>query len=464
MESIFQENEINPLYQKDIIQLYDSGPKRMSILQFIKKYNHFFFLFLIIIVLLFTNFFNSKDNKDNEKYSAKYNGNIINLLKSIEIIELKVYHKKKESKKKIQIGFLFPRPTQSIVNIGEYLVKTEKYNVYFLAKLPFENGLIVNKNITITNAFNFNTTYRELIANFSKNQNLDYLILNGAIDFSEIQWLKSLELKLIGFLEEKINKKLELQNLELFDAIIESTNDKNNISDYYEKKIFIPNIYKPLETNLDNNHNIVILGKFQDENNGLGSIIKTLRLIIEKFHDSKIYIFSSNNEKLELNKLIKDEKLDNNIIFPPSKDYISSYLKNSSIFLYTTLEEEYPYILYEAISYGVSCITFSNILNSLSINNGIFTINVSNQKKIKKEINKLFNDNNYRKKKVEKSRLSLEKFNQDIANLWDQLFISLKDGQKEFQQLKNQISKNMLLTKYAEKTIYKLNKNKKFIS
>ena len=35
---------------------------------------------------------------------------------------------------------------------------------------------------------------------------------------------------------------------------------------------------------------------------------------------------------------------------------------------------------------------------------------------------------------------------------------------KEFQQLKNQISKNMLLTKYAEKTIYKLNKNKKLIS
>ena len=377
----------------------------------------------------------------------KYNGNIINLLKSIDIIELKVYHKKKESKKKIQIGFLFSKLTQSIVNIGEYLVKTEKYNVYFLAKLPFENGLIVNKNITIKNAFNFNTIDRELIANFTKNQNLNYLILNGAIDFSEIQWLKSLEIKLIGFLEEKINKKMELKNLELFEAIVESTNDKNNISDNFEKKIFIPNIYKPLETNLDYNHNIVILGKFQDENNGLVTTIKTLSSIIEKFHDSKLYIFSSNNEKLGLNKLIKDKKLDNNIIFPPSNDNISSYIKNSSIFLYTTLEEEYPYILNEAISYGVSCITFSNFLNSLSINNGIITIDVSNQKKIRKEINKLFNNNNYRKKNIEKSRLSLEKFNQDMANLWDQLFISLKDGQKEFQQLKKEISKKYIINK-----------------
>ena len=71
MESIFQENEINPLYHKDIIQLYDSGQKRMTSIQFIKKYNHFFFLFLIIIVLLFGNFFVSKDNKENEKYSTK---------------------------------------------------------------------------------------------------------------------------------------------------------------------------------------------------------------------------------------------------------------------------------------------------------------------------------------------------------------------------------------------------------
>ena len=240
---------------------------------------------------------------------------------------------------------------------------------------------------------------------------------------------------------------MELKNLELFEAIVESTNDKNNISDNFEKKIFIPNIYKPLETNLDYNHNIVILGKFQDENNGLVTTIKTLSSIIEKFHDSKLYIFSSNNEKLGLNKLIKDKKLDNNIIFPPSNDNISSYIKNSSIFLYTTLEEEYPYILNEAISYGVSCITFSNFLNSLSINNGIITIDVSNQKKIRKEINKLFNNNNYRKKNIEKSRLSLEKFNQDMANLWDQLFISLKDGQKEFQQLKKEISKKYIINK-----------------
>jgi glycosyltransferase involved in cell wall biosynthesis len=151
-----------------------------------------------------------------------------------------------------------------------------------------------------------------------------------------------------------------------------------------------------------------------------------LSSIIEEFPNAKFYIFSSNNEKLELNKLIKNKNLDNNIVFPALNN-ISSYLKKSSIFLYTSLEEEFPYILNEAISYGVSCIIFSNILNSLPFKNELVTINISEKIEILKEITKLFNDKNYRKKNVEESKLSLEKFNKDVANLWEQLFVSLKD-------------------------------------
>ena len=151
-------------------------------------------------------------------------------------------------------------------------------------------------------------------------------------------------------------------------------------------------------------------------------------------------IYSPDKQTEKLGKLIKQLKLRKKINFIPFKEdkKKSFYLKNSSVLIYASIIEEYPNTLMESMSYGLPC------LITADVSKHFFKVNITNEKIVDK-ILKIFKEKRYRNKAEEESKANLNKYNDEIAKLWEKLFVSLNNG--EFKKLKNEIEKKYLKTK-----------------
>ena len=346
-------------------------------------------------------------------------------------------------KNKNTIGFLFPTITPFMVSNGEYLLKTNKYDVVFLTKESSPKDLTFNKNIKRINAY-YN---HNLVQNACKNENIDYLIVNDEFSKNEIKWMKSLGVKVIGVIDDalvpkKKKRTLASKDAELFDAFIQERPE-----DYIDLKksnnnLYIPKIItfesKPSNLNL-NVTNIVLKTELNDENNGLTSIINALPLIIKDVPNAKLNIISSDKPKKEINQLIQKSNLKNNIDFIPLDEKYLNIYNTSSIFIYGSLTGVCPKSLNEAKAYGLPCIISSKAKSDANLNSGIIKVDISNSNNLAKEVIKLLKDNAYRKKMENEAKLGLEKYNEETVKLWEKLFISLKNGEKDFQKLRKEV-------------------------
>ena len=77
---------------------------------------------------------------------------------------------------------------------------------------------------------------------------------------------------------------------------------------------------------------------------------------------------------------------------------------------------------------------------------GFIKQDISKEQKFAEEIIKLFRDNKYREKIISEGKLSLGEFNEKIIRIWEELFDSVKKGEKEFQKFKRE-EKSILLMK-----------------
>ena len=346
-------------------------------------------------------------------------------------------------KTKNTIGFLFPTITPFMVSNGEYFIKTNKYDVVFLTKESSPKDLAFNKNIKRINAY-YN---HNLIQNACKTENIDYLIVNDDFSKNEIKWMKSLGIKVIGVLDDalipkKKKRTLASKNADLFDAFIQE-----KLQDYIDLKksnnnLYIPKIITPeiRPTNLNlNASNIVLRTELNDENNGLTSIINALPLIIKDVPNAKLNIISSDKPKKILNQLIQKLNLKTNIDFIPMDEKYLNIYNTSSIFIYGSLTGVCPKLLNEAKAYGLPCIISSTAKIDANLNSGIIKVDLSNSHILAKEVITLLKDNVYGKKMENEAKLSLEKYNEETVRLWEQLFTSLKNGEKDFQKLRKEL-------------------------
>ena len=383
--------------------------------------------------------------------------------------------------KKVGIGFLYPSITEFMITTGEYFLKLKKYNLFFLTKSNLEKEYRYNSNISRINAY----YDRKLIENTIKNENIKYLILNEVFDEKEIKWLQTLNIKLIGIFDDIFMSKStkNFRNLKIiggYDAFIQdSIQDFDNYKKFnINKNIFIPNFYNIQKMKLSNlnNHNIILLGRLNDTKERVITVLNSMESIIKELPDIKLKIISPDPQTLKIKELINKHKLYKNVIFLPFNTDINNNLIDSSIFIYTSLLNNIPMAIEKAMGHGLPCIISSEIADILFFKDGIIKADIK-EKELASEIIKLLKDNNYKNKISMDAKSSLEKINDETLNLWDNLFIALNNGEKDFQKLrsgvefrynrkeiqqKTQEVKNNDLS--IQKTIENLDKDKKDIS
>lgn len=456
-----QDNDYEKLFNKmEVIQFYSYRIKKSI---FKKKK----FLFIILLILLFililscSYYYMNYHKRINYKLVTYKNKgdkkqNVTEQKKNVGTGGKSEKAKQKEPKKiqkKPGIGFLYPKLTKYVVTTGEYLLKLQKYNIFYLLQKsnPSETELKYSQNITRINAY-YN---QKIIQQTIENENIKFLILNDAFSKQKINWLKSLGVKLIGIFDDiflSSNEKSTRNNLNMwrYDAFIQnSLNDYNTYKEKnFTRNIFIPNIYDTTKTKLSslNNHNIILLGKLKDSKNGVVNAITALSSIVKEFPDTKLNIISSDSQTLTINQLIKKNSLSKNINFLPFDNKISYYCIDSSIFLYTSLIEDCSDAIKEAMSHGLPCLISNDISKNLFFGDGIVNVDITNVKEIASKITKLLKDNKYKNKVGMGAKLSLDKINEDAVSIWDKIFISLLNGEKDFQKLRASVE-----TMYTQK-------------
>jgi glycosyltransferase involved in cell wall biosynthesis len=458
-----QDNDYERLNKMEVIQFYSHVPKKSSRRN---KYIYiivFALIFLILIsscayyflyykkgLTIFKKFKNKGPKKTGKTGPAKGQPKATkespkNVKANKKAPPQKPKAPQKIIPKKPGIAFLYPKLTEYIVTTGEYLVRLHKYSIFYLLQAPRqeETQLKFSKNITRINAY----YDQKMIEKTVKNQNIKYLIVNDALSKKELIWLKGLGVKLIGvfndvFISSDVKTSRNFNNMWRYDAFIQDcpydfdTFTKNNIT----KNIFIPNIYDTTKTKLSslNNHNILLLGKLNDKDNGVINAITAMSSIIKEFPDTKLNIISKDSQTLNINQLIRKYGLNKNIYFLPFDTKISYYCKDSSLFIYSSLIEECKTAIKEAMSHGLPCVISNDISKNLFFQEGIIKLNITREKELSNEIIKLLKDNKYKNKMGMGAKLSLDKINDDALATWDKLFSSLQSGNEDFQKLRSE--------------------------
>ena len=453
----FQDSEKDKLNKMEIIQFYSNGKKSSE-----NKYNCIFTLFLILLLsvsisLCIFYFINNKDFEDknynlqafkdkkeekNKFEIKKENDKKEDIKQQNNEDKIKIKDNKLNIQKKSGIGFLYPSITEFMITTGEFLLKLKKYNLFFLTKSNLEKEYKYNSNIIRVNAY----YDRKVIEKTVKNENIKYLILNEVFDEKEIKWLQTLNIKLIGifddiFMSKTTKNDRNLKIIRGYNAFIQdSIQDFDNYKKFnINKNIFIPNFYKTQKMKLSNlnNHNIILLGKINDIKDGVITALNSMVSIIKEFPDVKLKIISPDSQTLKIRELMNKHKLHQNVIFLPFNTTIDNNMIDSSIFIYTSLISNIPIALEEAMGHGFPCIISSEITKNLIFKDGIIKVDINKEKELTNEIIKLLKDNKYKNKIGMNSKSSLDKINDDILNIWDNLFIALNNGEKDFQNLRN---------------------------
>ena len=455
-----QENENYPLRTMDIIDnISDKIEKNNE-----NKNRNFlliiFFIILLILMIFFIGYYlNNIQNNDNEyEFSIYDHKNKSNL-------------KTDYNKKKINVGIIYSSLSGNgiarfMIVTADNLIKTGKYNVYFFTKPPSKRELSYNDKIKRFYGYNNNT----VIKNVCKTEKIEFLIINNVFSSNNINWYKSLGLKVIGifhgvFMSPMFNNSTisyrNWKHLDLYDAFIHISAD-----DYYyyknlgfKRDIFIPNLYtfEPSESPSSNltNHNIMMLGRLNDKKKGLIYALKAMNLIVKEVPDARLNLVSSDGKTQELINTLKKLNLTNNVFYIPFTPNISEAFLNTSVFFFPSLTEAFPMALNEAKAYGLPCVTF-DVSYSFPYKSGVIKVDTFDYEGLAREVIKLLKDYNYRRKMGAEAKLSLNMFtNENTTALWGKLFNALKSGEKEYQKLRSEIEQKYYNEEIAKKNMEK---------
>ena len=461
------ENEHDPLNTMEIIEINNIKTKRNSKNKLINSLiiclSLILVTLLVILVVFGLKYFRFRDINNYKYVSYKYQkAKKLNKHSKVYDVTKKNQNVGNTKGTNIKVGLLYPSITNFIISLGESLIDTGNFDVCFITKPSATNKFKYYEKIKRINAFDNSKLLQKTI----KEEKIDYLIIQNDISKDNLNWLKSLDVKVIGLNEgvseiKKLTSK-ELKVLELFDAFIQS-----NPSEYLSYKklgltnnFYIPNInsLNKIDAPLSNlvNHNIILFGNLNDKSNNIVSIITAMTRIIKDFSDTKLKIISSDKPSSEISKLITVFKLGKNIDFSQLDSITSSSFSNSSISVFTSLTEKFSSMINMAKSYSIPCIVSSDETNSTAFKDGVIKIDLSNYEEISKEIIKLLKSNKYKKEMGEQAKLSYNSFKTNTLESWTKLLESLKSS-KNIQDMREEIEsyfwKSIKKTKETKPTL-----------
>lgn len=219
-----------------------------------------------------------------------------------------------------------------------------------------------------------------------------FLALNKKVNFKTIAW-EHVTYQTGGFLYKDALRKY-YKNLKSIVCI--NTPSKEHYQNY-NKTYFIANIIgEPFESqpeiNFENKENLIsFVGRLDKEKN----VIALLEIFKEaKISDDwKLQIIGDGNERKNLEKFTKENKLQDRVIFYGTKtsEEILVLLRKSKIFGFTSLKEALPTVLVEAMFCGNAIISYNcNFGPSDIIKENVgFLIDVNDHKTFTKFLEKL---------------------------------------------------------------------------
>ena len=433
-------------------------------------------LILIILLIyiritsnLYLNKFGPKFNlrKSISNKALNNNSNILSNIPNVSIIEdikniinnqTDEIINKNKTKEKIGIAFIYSTLYSNgiarfITVTSKNLLKTGKYNIFFITGKPYYKEFSYEPEIKRYIAHNNYT----LIRNISKHEKIDIVVLQNVLSTSVVKFYKNLGQKVICmfhgvFMSSMYSNYLESyrswEQFDSCDSFIFIASD-----DYYfynhlgfKNAIFIPNLYtfEPSEIKNSNltNHNIVILGRLNDLIKGVKYAIEAMQYIVKEVPDATLNLFSSDGRIQFLKNLTRDLNLTKNIIFHSNTYNLSQLFYNSSIHMYTSLSEAFPMALNEGKAYGMPVVGF-NVPYSNPYKEGFIGVELFDVKGLARETIKLLKDYDYRKKKGEEAKKSLEMFkNNETVEIWGRLCDALLSNNSEnYRKLQNEMEK-----------------------
>ena len=438
----------------------------------------FVVIMLILIILLiyiritsnlYLNKFGPKFNlrKSISNKALNNNSNILSNIPNISIIEdikniinnqTDEIINKNKTKEKIGIAFIYSTLYSNgiarfITVTSKNLLKTGKYNIFFITGKPYYKEFSYEPEIKRYIAHNNYT----LIRNISKHEKIDIVVLQNVLSTSVVKFYKNLGQKVICmfhgvFMSSMYSNYLESyrswEQFDSCDSFIFIASD-----DYYfynhlgfKNAIFIPNLYtfEPSEIKNSNltNHNIIILGRLNDFIKGVKYAIEAMQYIVKEVPDATLNLFSSDGRIQFLKNLTRDLNLTKNVIFRSNTYNLSQLFYNSSVHMYTSLSEAFPMALNEGKAYGMPVVGFK-VPYSNPYKEGFIGVELFDVKGLARETIKLLKDYDYRKKKGEEAKKSLEMFkNNETVEIWGRLCDALLSNNSEnYRKLQNEMEK-----------------------
>ena len=438
----------------------------------------FVVIMLILIILLiyiritsnlYLNKFGPKFNlrKSISNKALNNNSNILSNIPNVSIIEdikniinnqTDEIINKNKTKEKIGIAFIYSTLYSNgiarfITVTSKNLLKTGKYNIFFITGKPYYKEFSYEPEIKRYIAHNNYT----LIRNISKHEKIDIVVLQNVLSTSVVKFYKNLGQKVICmfhgvFMSSMYSNYLESyrswEQFDSCDSFIFIASD-----DYYfynhlgfKNAIFIPNLYtfEPSEIKNSNltNHNIVILGRLNDLIKGVKYAIEAMQYIVKEVPDATLNLFSSDGRIQFLKNLTRDLNLTKNVIFRSNTYNLSQLFYNSSVHMYTSLSEAFPMALNEGKAYGMPVVGFK-VPYSNPYKEGFIGVELFDVKGLARETIKLLKDYDYRKKKGEEAKKSLEMFkNNETVEIWGRLCDALLSNNSEnYRKLQNEMEK-----------------------
>ena len=438
----------------------------------------FVVIMLILIILLiyiritsnlYLNKFGPKFNlrKSISNKALNNNSNILSNIPNVSIIEdikniinnqTDEIINKNKTKEKIGIAFIYSTLYSNgiarfITVTSKNLLKTGKYNIFFITGKPYYKEFSYEPEIKRYIAHNNYT----LIRNISKHEKIDIVVLQNVLSTSVVKFYKNLGQKVICmfhgvFMSSMYSNYLESyrswEQFDSCDSFIFIASD-----DYYfynhlgfKNAIFIPNLYtfEPSEIKNSNltNHNIVILGRLNDLIKGVKYAIEAMQYIVKEVPDATLNLFSSDGRIQFLKNLTRDLNLTKNVIFRSNTYNLSQLFYNSSVHMYTSLSEAFPMALNEGKAYGMPVVGFK-VPYSNPYKEGFIGVELFDVKGLARETIKLLKDYDYRKKKGEEAKKSLEMFkNNETVEIWGRLCDALLSNNSEnYRKLQNEMKK-----------------------
>ena len=436
----------------------------------------FVVIMLILIILLiyiritsnlYLNKFGPKFNlrKSISNKALNNNSNILSNIPNVSIIEdikniinnqTDEIINKNKTKEKIGIAFIYSTLYSNgiarfITVTSKNLLKTGKYNIFFITGKPYYKEFSYEPEIKRYIAHNNYT----LIRNISKHEKIDIVVLQNVLSTSVVKFYKNLGQKVICmfhgvFMSSMYSNYLESyrswEQFDSCDSFIFIASD-----DYYfynhlgfKNAIFIPNLYtfEPSEIKNSNltNHNIVILGRLNDLIKGVKYAIEAMQYIVKEVPDATLNLFSSDGRIQFLKNLTRDLNLTKNVIFRSNTYNLSQLFYNSSVHMYTSLSEAFPMALNEGKAYGMPVVGFK-VPYSNPYKEGFIGVELFDVKGLARETIKLLKDYDYRKKKGEEAKKSLEMFkNNETVEIWGRLCDALLSNNSEnYRKLQNEM-------------------------